>query len=919
MSQVDPSIKFEPLRKCITFLIENHRYRPHDEWTTLEKQTWFTNLETHKEPNSINTEIQENLIEHDQKAIQVQKNVQWMKYKWVLICRHMESFLRDRLDIDMENLNSNHDKPDVKKDILDTDFVLLLDILNDPKKNSSIQKVESRFSVREIQLKLIQGQNNENDDDKIDDLSEAVFAFRRARSNSFSAKTDHRPIENLKKFNPPPVPSRENRRKITDFVIRKSINLQIAKDLDKILNSQNIENENESVIPEKEDTSTSISIEIVDPSTQIQKEIKIENHVNEVQTPIVTPKSKGNRLRKKLGKYYDTWEGILGKYESFTSKRKTEDLLFYAHDRDISLSLKQLKYNREKITELLYSYFIQPYILQEILEIFSSDASTFDSNLITLQKISGLPRLIAQSFDTIYEPYKDFLLKYGEVLIREPTMFLRSFYILNQANSAKQIIEDPSLFSYFSQVLTVDEALCLLMYYGGDDTYTNLVVAILDRYETKHLIVFLLQIVNALSFFPDSMSSPEKPMVAFLMRKANENSLIAQYLYWHLSVSSEHSDQVIRGKYRSFHYRLISSLKVSNSDVLNIILNQQKLVQYLSDVSAGLKKMKSSRKKKTILLRKILSNDKSIKKLPQFDWNELFSNQNSFKLPLSPQELIGIDHEQAIIFKSAKQPIKLPFIGIESMVSVIWKFGDDLRQDECVLFFIGIIDHLLKEEYCLDLNLTTYGCLATSPKSGFVEIVPNVATISQVKSDYSSIIAYFEKFNAPENMTDVLSNYTKSLAGYCVISFLLGIGDRHMENILLSRDGRIFHIDFGFILGYDPKPFAPKIRITEDMLEVFGGVDTPGFKAFTSYCMLAFKFLRNHASILITTMRMMSLSNLPHVSESSINKTLVRNMRLDLKDEEACMHFKKIFSKSLIALAPKITERIHNIAQSLRD
>jgi phosphatidylinositol 3-kinase len=32
----------------------------------------------------------------------------------------------------------------------------------------------------------------------------------------------------------------------------------------------------------------------------------------------------------------------------------------------------------------------------------------------------------------------------------------------------------------------------------------------------------------------------------------------------------------------------------------------------------------------------------------------------------------------------------------------------------------------------------------------------------------------------------VMDTYVKSCAGYCVITFLLSIGDRHLENVLLT-------------------------------------------------------------------------------------------------------------------------------------
>jgi phosphatidylinositol 3-kinase len=78
-------------------------------------------------------------------------------------------------------------------------------------------------------------------------------------------------------------------------------------------------------------------------------------------------------------------------------------------------------------------------------------------------------------------------------------------------------------------------------------------------------------------------------------------------------------------------------------------------------------------------------------------------------------------------------------------------------------------------------------------------------------------------------------------AGYCVVTYLLGVGDRHQDNLLLRDTGQLFHIDFGFIMGRDPKPLPQPMRLSKDMIEMF---DDKRFLDFLKYCYTAFLILR---------------------------------------------------------------------------
>ena len=130
--------------------------------------------------------------------------------------------------------------------------------------------------------------------------------------------------------------------------------------------------------------------------------------------------------------------------------------------------------------------------------------------------------------------------------------------------------------------------------------------------------------------------------------------------------------------------------------------------------------------------------------------------------------------------------------------------------------------------------LFTYTILSTSQSTGLIELIPNASSLDGLKKKTGfpgSLRKYFEMtYNytpgEPETpaFRTAMNNYISSMAGYSIVSYLLGIKDRHNGNIMIDNLGHIIHIDFGFVFGLAPgKAFSMEKapwKLTTEMVEV---------------------------------------------------------------------------------------------------
>lgn len=199
------------------------------------------------------------------------------------------------------------------------------------------------------------------------------------------------------------------------------------------------------------------------------------------------------------------------------------------------------------------------------------------------------------------------------------------------------------------------------------------------------------------------------------------------------------------------------------------------------------------------------------------------------------------------IYKSQQSPFRISFVlDTGQPYSIIFKAGDNLSIDRGVLVFIQWCERLISkylEEPGFSVRKYNVLPISSHPRlEGIIECIDseNLAAILD-RDDYSLIPYFLRKLSdsfdfqqtqlGPDGLLPFIRNFIDSCAFYCVITFVLGVGDRHLDNILLSKDGKsksvrllghlgeLFHIDYGYLFGRDPKPFAPQMKLCKEMVE----------------------------------------------------------------------------------------------------
>lgn len=263
---------------------------------------------------------------------------------------------------------------------------------------------------------------------------------------------------------------------------------------------------------------------------------------------------------------------------------------------------------------------------------------------------------------------------------------------------------------------------------------------------------------------------------------------------------------------------------------------------------------------------------------------------------------------------------------------IIFKVGDDLRTDILSLQMIRIMDQLWRNE-ALDLHMQPYRAMSTGKEEGIIEVVTNSETTSAISQQYGgggalsafsreSLSAWLRACNSTEaGYRAAVENFTLSCAGYCVATYILGVGDRHNDNIMITYTGNLFHIDFAYFLGRRvtfagiPRETTPFV-LTPAFVEAMGGVNSANFQSFKSHCCRAYNVIRKHGHLFITLFAMMVSSGISQLRSLDDLEYLRHALALELTDEEASKRFLQLIQDSINNNITQLNNAVHMLAHS---
>lgn len=258
--------------------------------------------------------------------------------------------------------------------------------------------------------------------------------------------------------------------------------------------------------------------------------------------------------------------------------------------------------------------------------------------------------------------------------------------------------------------------------------------------------------------------------------------------------------------------------------------------------------------------------------------------------------------EKVLVLRSAARPKKLTIRCSDGQnYDIMVKPKDDLRKDARLMEFNGLMKRYLHQDARARqrrLHIRTYAVLPFNEECGLLEWLPNLNSyrgicialymqrgqvmsgrqlqqlalpqtepierkravfLKQLLPAHPPVFQEWllQRFTTPHSWYEARNSYIRTVAVMSMVGYILGLGDRHGENILFDeRNGDAVHVDFNCLFNQGEAFAYPEVvpfRLTHNMITAMGPLGVEG--SFRKCCEITLRLLKQETKTLMSMLR----------------------------------------------------------------
>jgi hypothetical protein len=186
---------------------------------------------------------------------------------------------------------------------------------------------------------------------------------------------------------------------------------------------------------------------------------------------------------------------------------------------------------------------------------------------------------------------------------------------------------------------------------------------------------------------------------------------------------------------------------------------------------------------------------------------------------------------------------------IKKNVKFIIKKSNGLRKEQIISNLINILQYKISV-FNFD-EIPTYQIIMLNKDIALLEFIDDAITLRQINTKGFTLQNYILNKNINIRLDHIKTKFVNSLAISSAIAYIIGIGDRHLDNIMINNSGQIFHIDYGYILENPTIIFnMPEIKVTDEIIDFLGGTNSIYYNEFKKTIVQVYNQCRANKNIL---------------------------------------------------------------------